>query len=76
MLLTTTIDIGDVDCTDEGMKDTDIYWEEFGMVTADNLQENQESSGVGVHVVMIQFLCTHDISYNNSIQCCKTLIPF
>lgn len=73
MLLTTTIDIRDVDCTDKGMKDTDIYWKEFGVVTAVNLQENKESSGVGVCVVMIQFLCTHDISYNNSIQCCKTL---
>lgn len=48
MLLTTTIVIRDVDCTDKGMKDTDIYWKEFGMVTADNLQENKESSGVGV----------------------------
>lgn len=73
MLLTTTIDTRHVDCTDKGMKDADIYWKKIGVVTADNLQENKESSGVGVHVVMIQFLCTHDISYNNSIQCCKTL---
>lgn len=46
MLLTTTVDIRDVDCTDKDMKD--IYWKEFGMVIADNLQENKESSGVGV----------------------------
>lgn len=48
MLLTNTINIRNVDCTEMAMKDLYIYWKEFGMVITDNLQVNKESLGVGV----------------------------
>jgi len=43
LLLTTTINV-----RDKAMKDLHIYWKEFRMVIADNLQVNKESQGMGV----------------------------
>lgn len=48
LLLITTINIRGVDCTDKAMKDLHIYSKEFGMATADNLQVNKETLGVGM----------------------------